>query len=579
MTISHAKPRSRTEKARADATKSRGVHYTPPELAAFVASNALAVASLGSRLRILDPACGDGALLTAIAELAPPGCGLELVGCDKDPTALDAADTRLAGLRRIGLSWSLEACDFLTEAAALRDASRSLFGGSPASASLAEPFDIVIANPPYVRTQTLGAEESRRLAAVFGLTGRVDLYHAFAVAMTKSLREEGVLALLCSNRFMTTKGGGSLRRHLQTEFDVDRVFDLGDTKLFEAAVLPAVIVASRRAPSGESPMMASVYECPVADGHAEAVSVLRAVTEGIDGKVQVGRTSFEIRRGRLELDPRSSDPWVLATEDAAWVGQVEARASMRFGDLGKTRVGIKTTADKVFIREDWRAADASTPESELLLPLLTHHVAKKWTAGEPSRRVLYPYDLSDRRRVPLDLSEWPRAANYLEMHRAQLEGRRYVVEAGREWWEIWVPQRPAEWALPKLVFPDISDQPRFSFDCTGSVVNGDCYWLALPTEKDQGLGLLAMAVANSSFGTRFYDQVCGNKLYSGRRRYITQYVERFPLPEPEGPEARKIVELVGYLLAGDLGGAEVAALEGELDQLVWRSFGFEEVPR
>lgn len=579
MTISHAKPRSRTERARADATKSGGVHYTPPELAAFVASNALAVASVGSRLRVLDPACGDGALLAAMAELAPPGCELELVGCDTDPTALDATDARLGDLRRIGLSSSIEACDFLSEAAALRDASESLFGGSLEAASLAEPFDIVIANPPYVRTQTLGAEESRRLAAVFGLTGRVDLYHAFAVAMTESLREGGVLALLCSNRFMTTKGGGSLRRHLQARLDVDRVFDLGDTKLFEAAVLPAVVVASRRSPSGESPFMASVYECPVADGHAEAASVLRAVAEGIEGKVQVGRTSFEIRRGRLDLDPTSSDPWVLATEDEGWVGQVEARAAMRFGDLGKIRVGIKTTADKVFIREDWGAADGSAPELELLLPLLTHHVASKWTAGEPNRRVLYPYDLGERRRVPLDLSEWPRAANYLETHRAQLEGRRYVVEAGRHWWEIWVPQRPAEWALPKLVFPDISDQPRFSLDCTGSVVNGDCYWLALATEDDQALGLLAMAVANSSLGTRFYDQVCGNMLYSGRRRYITQYVERFPIPDPTCPEARKIVELVGTLVRGECGASELVELEDEVDELVWRSFGFEEIPR
>lgn len=579
MTTSHAKPKSRTERARADATKSGGVHYTPPELAAFVASNALAVASTATQLRVLDPACGDGALLAAIAELAPTGCELELVGCDKDRMALVAAETRLGGLRRKGLSWSLEACDFLSEAAALRDASESLFGGSLQAASLAEPFDIVIANPPYVRTQTLGAEESRRLAAVFGLTGRVDLYHAFAVAMTESLREGGVLALLCSNRFMTTKGGGSLRRHLQAHLDVDRVFDLGDTKLFEAAVLPAVVVASRMPPSGKSPVMASVYECEGAAGQPEAASALGAVEEGFEGKVRVGRTVFEIRRGRLDLDPTRSGPWVLVTDGESWVRQVEAQAAMRFGDLGKIRVGIKTTADKVFIREDWGDAPGGAPESELLLPLLTHHVAQKWAAGEPTRRVLYPYDLGERRRLPLDLSGWPKAASYLEAHRDQLEGRRYVVEAGRHWWEIWVPQRPAEWSFPKLVFPDISDQPRFSLDLTGSVVNGDCYWLALATEDDEAHGLLAMAVANSSLGTSFYDQECGNKLYSGRRRYITQYVERFPMPDPSCPEARKIVELVGTLVGGGREAKEIDVMEREVDELVWRSFGFEEIPR
>lgn len=578
MTITSAQEPSRTERAKADATKSGGVHYTPTGLASFVAANALEYIEPTGRLRVLDPACGDGALLAAVVDLASPECELELVGCDKDPAAIEAAHTRLAQLGADNLSLSLETCDFLSEAVALREATNSLFADSPVAAALAEPFDLVIANPPYVRTQTLGADEARRLAAVFGLTGRVDLYHAFAVAMTESLRHGGVLALLCSNRFMTTKGGSSLRQHLQ-KLDLHRVFDLGDTKLFEAAVLPAVVVASRSEASGDRPSMASVYECASGDdGDVVVTSVLEALSDDVQGKVQVGGSSFEIRRGFLNVDAASADPWVLATDGQDWIAQVEDRASLRFGDLGKIRVGIKTTADKVFIREDWSSANGHAPEPDLLLPLLTHHVASQWTSGEATRRVLYPYDLAERKRVPLDLSEWPLAAGYLESHREQLEGRRYVVDSGRNWWEIWVPQRPSEWALPKLVFPDISEKPKFSIDYSGSVVNGDCYWLALPTEEAETLGLLAMAVANSSLGTRFYDQVCGNKLYSGRRRYITQYVERFPLPDPDGPEARKIVELVRYLVDGDSVGGEAADLEGELDQLVWRSFGFEEVP-
>ena len=48
-------------------------------------------------------------------------------------------------------------------------------------------------------------------AAQFGLTGRVDLYHAFTRAMAGVLRPEGVLGLLTSNRFLTVKSGAALR--------------------------------------------------------------------------------------------------------------------------------------------------------------------------------------------------------------------------------------------------------------------------------------------------------------------------------------------------------------------------------
>lgn len=566
---------SRTERARADVRKSGGVHYTPPALAAFVARSALSQVALEGRLRVLDPACGDGALLAAVAESVPASVSLELVGCDKDPSALAAADRRLSELGRTNLTWTLETCDFLAEVVRLRQERESLFG-SPGVASLAEGFDVVVANPPYVRTQTLGADESRRLAATFGLEGRVDLYHAFAVAMTESLREGGVLALLCSNRFMTTKGGSSLRRYFQMKLNVERVYDLGDTKLFEAAVLPAVVVAVRERADATT-AMTSVYECPPMESAPEVGSVIGVLDDSDEECVSVGGTCYRIRRGVLHFG-QVGDTWVLSDGDGDWIEQVDRQAAMRFSALGKIRVGIKTTADSVFIRTDWTDQGANEPEPELLQPLLTHHSASRWSSDLSSRSVLYPYDMAQTKRTPLDLGRWPRAAAYLELHRERLEGRKYVIEAGREWWEIWVPQRPSDWAGPKLVFPDISEEPRFFLDRTGSVVNGDCYWLALRGEANEQLGLLAMAVANSSLGTRYYDCVCGNKLYSGRRRYITQYVERFPLPDPEAPESQKIIELVGELLAGSEGPSEVTKLEVELDGLVWRSFGFEEVP-
>ncbi len=567
---------SRTDRARADSRKAGGVHYTPNELARFIARCALQELESTGSVRVLDPACGDGALLAAVAELAAPGLSVELIGCDTDPDALACADRRLSSVARPNITWALRGTDFLDEAVRRRARRETLFG-TEGSGLLAAPFDVVVANPPYVRTQTLGAEESRRLAAAFGLSGRVDLYHAFTVAMADSLREGGVLALLCSNRFMTTKGGASLRRYLQRNLSVKRVYDLGDTKLFEAAVLPAVVVALREHGDATA-AMTSVYECPTTDSALEVPSVIEVLEGSEEEYVTVGGASYRIRRGTLHLDG-AGGTWVLASENEDWVGHVDRRAAMRFGDLGKIRVGIKTTADSVFIRTDWSDMDGASPERALLQPLLTHHSARRWISEESNHSVLYPYDMAERKRVPLPLDRWPRAAAYLERHRERLEGRKYVVDAGRNWWEIWVPQRPSEWAGPKLVFPDISEEPRFSLDRTGSVVNGDCYWLALTSESNEQIGLLAMAVANSSLGTRYYDSACGNKLYSGRRRYITQYVERFPIPDPETPESRKIVELVKELLNGGLDAFDVPQLEAELDGLVWRSFGFEETPR
>ena len=87
------------------------------------------------------------------------------------------------------------------------------------------------------------------------------------------------------------------------------------------------------------------------------------------------------------------------------------------------------------------------------------------------------------------------------------------------------------------------------------------------------LRTLMLAVANSSFAVAFYDAVCGNRLYAGRRRFITQYVKRFPIPNVDDATQGKIHRLVEKLRTSSAGSDERAALEDDLDSVVWAAFG------
>jgi hypothetical protein len=150
---------------------------------------------------------------------------------------------------------------------------------------------------------------------------------------------------------------------------------------------------------------------------------------------------------------------------------------------------------------------------------------------------------------------------------------RYVAKAGRRWYELWVPHHPAFWERRKLVFRDISERPVFWMDPGGAVVNGDCYWLAPEAEIEPDWLWLALAVANSTFCEAFYDRRFNNKLYAGRRRFITQYVERFPIPDPTRSLARRAVRLARRLFEEGPEADGAPAMEQELDALVWEMFG------
>ena len=134
-----------------------------------------------------------------------------------------------------------------------------------------------------------------------------------------------------------------------------------------------------------------------------------------------------------------------------------------------------------------------------------------------------------------------------------------------------MPQDPAQWPKPKLVFRDITDEPQFWIDLSGSVINGDCYWMTTDSSQEDLLWL-ALAVGNSQFACDFYDRRFNNKLYSGRRRFITQYVKHFPLPDPALPTSRTLVQLARRAYA-EVASGDLDALQAELDALVLQAFG------
>ncbi|MEO8000858.1 MAG: N-6 DNA methylase [Arenimonas sp.] len=545
--------------------KLEGATYTPSGLALFVAQKMMCSATLpkSGRIRLLDPASGDGALLVAMLKTLPSSVlsRVDVIAIDTDETAIASTLERLKKCFP-SVSVRAECRNFLHCHGPKHDL---------------DGFHLIIANPPYVRTQIMGADQAQSLADQFGLTGRVDLYYAFLLAIADVLVPSGTAGVITSNRFLTTKSGQSVRKAILERFRVEHLWDMGDTKLFSAAVLPAVLIAhGRDSSSGAIPKFSTIYETndiAVSDV-ADEISALEE-PDGTVVSLPSGKR-FHIRHGILDNGANPTGVWRIGTEASdIWLKKVEQNTWATFRTIGKIRVGVKSTADKVFLRSDWDQLPGGEPE--LLRPLITRKCAQRYRALVPKnvkhrKKILYPHEATPNGRAAVKLGNYPRAEAYLEKHREQLESRTYLIEAGRNWYELWVPQDPSAWSEPKLVFPDISEKPIFWMDNDGGVVNGECYWLRSENGSDPDLLWLALAVANSSFIEAFYDHKFNNKLYAGRRRFITQYVELFPLPDPVRQESIKIINDVKRLY--DMTPSiEATYLANQIDNMIWSVFG------
>ena len=550
-----------------DESKSCGVVYTPQVLADFVARQMVkAAGDLASRrqkvLRVLDPALGGGELVMSLLKYLPENLAYEVHGFDTDLVALQKAQTLLQQAYPHG-SIRVYGENFLEHGDDVKWGRK----GVPLN------YDLIIANPPYVRTQIMGAERSQRLAQKFNLSGRIDLYYGFVLAISQRLAPQGTVGIILSNGFMNTRAGASLRKAVREKFEIVHLWDLGDTKLFKAAVLPAVLILKGKGskPSPPLPTFTSIYRTTKPPLH-KASHPLSAL--GYSGVVEVDTGEcFEVCQGYLDTSVPEKVWTVTTSQGEQWLKKVKAHSWGTFQDIGPVRVGVKTCADKVFIRPDWHLMkDFTTPE--LLKPLITHHIARRFKPlrdAEP-RYILYPHEIKDGKRSAVDLKDYPHSYHYLSFHRKALEGRKYLLEAERKWYELWVPQDPGAWESPKLVFRDIAPKPTFWMDLEGSVVNGDSYWISTQNPKHQDLLWLALAVANSEFMERFYDQRFHNKLYGGRRRFLSQYVKHFPLPDPNQPLSKVLVEKAKDLYQL-IPSPKAQDLERELSNLVWEAFG------
>lgn len=550
--------------------KSTGATFTPTALADFLSNKILKYANAKESV-ILDPACGNGALLVSIAEKINGSSDFELRGYETNVDYLLEAKNNLSKIVS-EQQYQIELQDFIDFATPCNN---DLFSTNQNQ----EFADIIIANPPYVRTQILGAEKSQQIAKTYNLKGKIDLYFPFLIGMTNALKKDGIMGVITSNRYLTTKSGAEIRKFLLENYDILEVMDLGDSKLFDAAVLPAILIGKKKTSKKQLAVpcyFTKIYE----EFHPQkntikqssVYDILQQDNSGVysvaDGRI------FSYSIGLLKHSHVKTNIWQMTNDiENQWIEQIQRNTAFCVGDKFKVRVGIKSCADNVFLNEHWDKEEF-IPENELLKPLISRENIERWSCTtENCVKVLYPHFSKNGKREVYDLQEFSNAEKYLNKHKTQLESRDYVIQAGRKWYEMWVPQNPELWKNPKLVFPDISIGALFSYDESGAIVNGNCYWIASQTEKEKELLFLIQGIANSSLMAQYHDLCFNNKLYSGRRRYLSQYIEKYPIPNPENEFSKRIIEIVKQLNSKK---SSVDILEKGLNDCILKSFGFKD---
>ena len=406
---------------------------------------------------------------------------------------------------------------------------------------IADGFDIVIGNPPYIQLQKNRGELRRRYQTTdfetFAATG--DIYQLFYEKGCQLLMpQRGLIAYITSNSWLKAQYGKSTRRYFAEQHTPLQLVEMGKD-VFENAIVDTNILIAR---SGKN------------DAICKAVDMDRLP----DKTFPPAETLWG------QLRPREDKPWsAMSVIEQSIMDEMEAVGTpLKEWDVSIYR-GVTTGLNDAFIIDDETKEElvAADPKSaEIIKPLLRGRDIQRWRAEWAGLWLVYA-----RKGIAID--RYPAVYSHLRQHQKALSKK----AGSNQWYELQASPSDKVDALfkkEKLFWMDMSSKGRFTYSDSEMYCNDKGFVIAGKSLK------YLCAVLNSTLVTWL---IKNTALTTGMG--LTQWkkfaVEAIPIPKISSAKQRPFIRLVNRILKAkaDDPNADTGKLEGEIDRLVYQLYG------
>lgn len=403
-------------------------------------------------------------------------------------------------------------------------------------------FDVVIANPPYVRQEAIRPLKPA-LSKAFGnfFCGTADIYTYFYKTGIDLLKPGGHLCFIAPNKFMRANYGKNTRELLTTHVTPKLIIDFGDLPIFDATTYPSILLIQKREPEKQ----------------------VRTVAATFTDEPQLARLeeTLEVIGIQMPVSALSKEGWNLERPEVLSLMEKLKKAGVPLGEYvqGRFYYGIKTGLNEAFVidsatRERLVAEDPRS--AELIKPWFRGRDIRKWRAEWTGLHLIYiPWHFEK-------IDQYPSVKKHLEQFKSKLK-KRGATEQGRyEWYELqrYAADYHLEFEKPKIIYPDISQVSKFAWDESKSFLGNTAYFI--PTDELWLVGLL-----NSKLIWWYYWNI-GSAIRGGFVRFFSQYMETTPIQRITDAQQAPIIERTRAILKKP-DSAAVPRIEAEIDQLIY----------
>jgi type I restriction-modification system DNA methylase subunit len=492
-----------------------GAVYTPSFIRDYIVGQVLHSASKPlDECLCADVACGCGAFLFTLAvnihertKISFAKIYQHLYGIDISPMSITRAKILLALLA-------------LANGEEVKDEDFNLFSGNSLTFDfMGQPavrkntgFDIIVGNPPYVRSKHIDTETKQLLPKwQTSRIGNADLYIPFFEIGLSALREDGILGYITVNSFFKSVNARALRKYFSENHTSLSIIDFGEQLVFKKKLAYTCLTFLSKKPND---------------------TLLYAKADLADVEEQKNFVYSHINYSSLD----DHKGWNLNYSEVLNNIRLIENAGEALGDLYVIKNGIATLANDVFIfrptkvDEEYyyltREGKEYPIEKTICRDIIKPNILKtEAEIADKEEKIIAPYD-ENSALIAEDvfISRYPKAYAYLQSCRDILDARDKGEGDYGAWYAFGRTQAIAD-SGRKLLFPYMSDLPHFVYMPQQDMMIYCGY--AIYSESESELLFLKKVLESSVFD--YYMRHTSKPYATGYYSYAKNYVKSFGL--------------------------------------------------
>lgn len=459
-----------------------------------------------------DISCGCGAFLYTLAEYIHEHTGEQYSNIFQHIYGVDISTT---SVNRAKIMLALVA---LQNGEVIKEDLFNIFAGdsltfdfrSMPNVANKNGFDIIVGNPPYVRSKHIDKETKKNLPLwSISKVGNADLYIPFFEIGLSALNENGLLGYITVNTFFKSVNARALRNYFANNHLSLSIVDFGEQLVFKKK-LAYTCLAFMSKKQSESLLY---VKANIADVEAQKNFVYSKITY----------SSLDNHRG-----------WHLNRNEVLENIRLIENAGEALGTKYVIKNGIATLANDVFIFRPIRSDEnyhylvrdgkEYAIEKGICRDIIKPNILKcEAEISEKEEKIISPYD-TDYNVIAEDFfkKEFPHAYNYLLDCREILDKRDKGEGEYEAWYAFGRTQAIAD-SGKKLLFPYMSDLPHFVYTSQKDMMIYCGY--AIYNESETELLFLKKVLESSVFD--YYMKNTSKPYSTGYYSYAKHYVKSF----------------------------------------------------